>query len=692
MVGVVPLAYLTDVYECVASPKLFVLHLCIALACLGWLLQTRRGRNLRLVSTPLLLPALCWVGVGLLSAPSTAHPLDTFSELTNQAALLVLFFVVANTLTLEYLKPVLWASAGAGLTVALIGILQYHGLAFLDIPSAALPSATFGNRNFAAEYLVCAIPLSGLLFLTARRRAALLLSGVSATLMGVFLVYTRTRGAWVGLAGALLCLGGVLTFRPDLRRPVWEALRPEIDRPKRRAALGFLALFLALSALPAYRAIPILTGQGLPFFSEGRADLATTAASFLQKDAGMEYRLAAWGGTLRMVADHPLLGVGPGGWSRVYPAYDGGATTHAETFMNNPHNDYLWIASEYGLVGLGIYLWLLVAGLRCLLAMAQNQDPFHRIAAPFLALSLLAILGAAFFGFPKNEPSTTMFPYLIFGVAAGAARRERDKGMPIPRCPAGAYRGIALRLVPYLLLIVSLTAVDLSRRRLAFDHRLLVALSWGMPPANWNAVLDAVERALGYGTFRPRVLYVKGVALKNLGRNQEAEESFRKALIYDPHAWYVHAGLSSVCGEQGRLQEALIHGQTALSLCPDATEVRKSVGVIYYRLKDLDRAEQEFQIILRTKPKDPGVYLNLGNLHAARSQPDSAIVYYRQALSLDPKMPKVRLALGNVAYTLGCYQEALSAYRNFLALAGDDTTYVPFARERIIRIEAEAKK
>jgi tetratricopeptide (TPR) repeat protein len=461
-----------------------------------------------------------------------------------------------------------------------------------------------------------------------------------------------------------------------------------MSRPKQRIALGFLVLFLLLSALPARRAIPAITNQGLPFFSEGRADLAATAASFLQKDVGMEYRLAAWGGTLRMVADHPLLGVGPGGWSRVYPAYDGGATTHAETFMNNPHNDYLWIASEVGLIGLGIYLWFLVAGLRCLLKMAQNQDPFHRIAAPFLALSLLAILGDAFFGFPKNEPSTTMFPYLILGVAAGAVGRER--GMSIPRRPTGGYRGTALRLVPYLLLIVSLTAVDLSRRRLAFDHRLLVALSWGMPPANWDAVLDAAERALGYGTFRPRALYVKGIALKNLGRNQEAEESFRKALIYDPHAWYVHAGLSSVYGEQGRLQEALSHGQTALSLCPDATEVRKSVGVIYYRLKDLDRAEQEFRTILKTDLNDAGVYLNLGNLHAARSQPDSAIVYYRQALKRNPKLPKAHLALGNVAYSLGRHQEALSAYRTFLEFAGNDTAYAPFARERIARIEGQA--
>jgi tetratricopeptide (TPR) repeat protein len=333
-----------------------------------------------------------------------------------------------------------------------------------------------------------------------------------------------------------------------------------------------------------------------------------------------------------------------------------------------------------------VYLWLLAAAFRCLLEMARSPESFPRIPGLMLGLSLTAALGTAFFAFPKDQPPAAMFSFLIFGLAAGAVK----KGKP-PVLSSSAGRRIAFCLMPYLLLIISLTAVEVSRRRLAFDHRLLVALSWGMPPADWNAVLDSVERALGYGNFRPRSLYVKGVALKNLGRNPEAEAAFRQALACTPHAWYIHAGLSSACLEQGRLQEALAHGQTALSLCPDATEVRKSVGVIHYRLKDLDRAEQEFRAVLTTDPNDAGAYLNLGNLYAARGQPDSAMACYRQALGLNPKMPKVHFGLGNALYGKGLYREALSAYRAFLALSGDDTTHVRFARERIARCEEVIK-
>ncbi|MSS72227.1 MAG: hypothetical protein EXS64_12165 [Candidatus Latescibacteria bacterium] len=290
MVGVVPLVCLPGIFEYALLPRLFALHLCVALACLGWLLQTRWGRDLRPVSTPLTWPALCWAAVVLLSAPATTHPLDTLVEALNQMALLALFFVAAHTLTLRTLRPVLWASAGAGLAVSLIGILQYHGLAFLDIPSAALPSATFGNRNFAAMYLVCAAPLAGFLFLTARRRSARVLAGLSATLMSVYLVYTRTRSAWVGVVGALLCVGGWLAFRPDARRQALEAVRREMDRHRRNLTVGFLALFVALSALPAHRTIAATSRAGLPYLTESRADVVATATSLFQRDPGKRRR------------------------------------------------------------------------------------------------------------------------------------------------------------------------------------------------------------------------------------------------------------------------------------------------------------------------------------------------------------------------------------------------------------------
>lgn len=772
MICAVPLILPVGVYEPVYAPKFFALHLCIALACLGWLLQSRWGRNLRPISSPLLLPALCYMAVALLSAPATTHPLDTAVELLNQAALLILCCVAASALTFQGLRLVLGVSAGAGLVVGLLGILQYHDLAapvaallqvfqgygvtLFDIASAAPPSATFVNRNFAAEYLICAIPLAILSFLTARSRAALLGSGLSATLMGVLLVYTRTRAAWVGGIGALVCVGGLLAFWPGLRLPVLEALRSGLDRQKQRLALGFLILFLLLSSLPPRASV-------LP---QTKTDVAYTAMSIFQedneayRDHSRGERMAMWGTTLRMVADHPLIGVGPGGWKRIFAGYDRGTSISPITFPRWPHNDYIEIASEVGLIGLGVYLWFWAAGFYCLMKMAQGPDPFLRTAAPLFALSLLATLGDAFFAFPKAQPQAVMFPYLLMGIAAGATAGEKEKGMLVPRSPAEAYRGAAfLRLIPFLLLLVSLTAAALSWKRIGFDRHYLNALYLGKVRKDWPAFLAEVQRALDHGTFRPHLLFFKGIGLQNLERYPEAAEAYRQALVYTPYAWFAHAGLGSVYLQQGRLQDALTHCQTALSICPTALDVRSNLAMIYQQNGDFTRARQEIQAVLQANPQDARAYHYTGNLYAATNQLDSAAVSYERALRIDPTpqthtnladiyraqgrlrealphyqkairsfpdnpnilwglglaledsgqgqqaealyrraialrpdFPQAHFALGNALYASGNYGEARSAYRSFLDLWRGDPSYTRFAQEQLTRCEEKSRK
>lgn len=543
-----------------------------------------------------------------------------------------------------------------------------------------------------------------------------------------------------------MCVGGLLAFWPGVGPPVREALRARTDRPRRTLALGLLALFLALSVLPPLRSLPASQRQDARLPGT-KADVVSTAASILQGesrgDEGVAERLALWRGALRMVSDHPLLGVGPGGWVRMHPLYDRGATVTVSGYPRRPHNDYLWIASEYGLIGLGVHLWFLGAGFVCLLKMARGPEHFPRIVALMFALSLLSLLGAAFFGFPKEQAHTAMFPYLLFGVAAsGTTPRRIDLRARVS--------GPLLLIFP---LIISLGTIELDRRRISFERHFLRAFSGGVYSKNWQAVLTEAQRATQQGTFQSDVLFFKGLALQHLGRYAEAEGVYRQLLTYAPHAWYGHDGLGFVCLHQGpeRLGEALKHCQTAIALCPSAIYIRTNIGVIYQKMGNPDQAEKEFRAVLQATPGDVEAHLSLGSLYQSRGQLDSAAVHYEQALRTAPDMPLAHLnlahtylkqgrlqdafphfekalteypddpnihwglglaleaggrlkeaetsyrkvvalqphyaqghlVLGNVLYAQGSYQGALNAYRTFLAISQSDTTNVRFAKERV---------
>jgi O-antigen ligase len=74
-------------------------------------------------------------------------------------------------------------------------------------------------------------------------------------------------------------------------------------------------------------------------------------------DASNELRLRIWKAGLRMFIDHPILGVGAGQFQTAY------GTTYAgkqHVAWMNPHNLFLQVACELGLVGLIIFIYFLV--------------------------------------------------------------------------------------------------------------------------------------------------------------------------------------------------------------------------------------------------------------------------------------------------------------------------------------------
>jgi len=70
-------------------------------------------------------------------------------------------------------------------------------------------------------------------------------------------------------------------------------------------------------------------------------------------------RLAMLVGGLRLVGEHPVVGVGPGQVKRLYPAYAPPEALRRHT--SHLHNTPLQIAVERGLVGLGLWFWIFVA-------------------------------------------------------------------------------------------------------------------------------------------------------------------------------------------------------------------------------------------------------------------------------------------------------------------------------------------
>jgi putative inorganic carbon (HCO3(-)) transporter len=106
-------------------------------------------------------------------------------------------------------------------------------------------------------------------------------------------------------------------------------------------------------------------------------------------------RIAIYRHSLNMIKDHPLIGVGANTYMKNYkkykesPEYRGVITSD----YIYAHNNFLHMAAEIGLIGLGIFVWLLYKlFMECANIYRRLGDDFLKVVSLSLSASLIAFL------------------------------------------------------------------------------------------------------------------------------------------------------------------------------------------------------------------------------------------------------------------------------------------------------------
>jgi O-antigen ligase len=92
-----------------------------------------------------------------------------------------------------------------------------------------------------------------------------------------------------------------------------------------------------------------------------------------------QFRIVFWRNAVRMIHDHPILGVGTGGFLDGYLPYVQGVPGWKGDGTGDPHNQFLKILGEQGLVGFLAFLFFIGGALACPAPM-----PFRQLATAAL--------------------------------------------------------------------------------------------------------------------------------------------------------------------------------------------------------------------------------------------------------------------------------------------------------------------
>ena len=296
------------------------------------------------------------------------------------SALLSGYFLTVNLLrSRRQIGYAIGITSVSAAVISLLGILEYLlGAAkadWLDLSFfpdiAGRVTATFLNPNVLGEYLVMVIPFLLLPLLTGKNAGTRFLGVVMTGLGVVCLVFTWSRGAWLGfLAGLifLLLLNGTKS---------------------NSFLIGAVLLSpVLLSFLPSS-----VTGR---FLSIGNLS-----------DTSTLYRVGIWKNCFSMLGDWWYSGFGTGcpTFASLFPIYSGrAAAEHA-------HSLYLEILLEHGIIGFLLFLGILFLAAKGFFTfLHEKTDPRE---AELKTLSLVAFTGTVSF-LVQGLTDYTWYNYRIF--------------------------------------------------------------------------------------------------------------------------------------------------------------------------------------------------------------------------------------------------------------------------------------
>lgn len=281
--------------------------------------------------------------------------------------------------------------------------------------------STFGNPNFFGDFLVVMSPITLAAFMRTRKFKYLMLWA----LIALNVIWTGSKGAWLGLSV------GVLTI-----------------------AFLYVGYFSHAKKEKVRKIIFTMVGITVVLLSIGMY------VNVKKRTDSVSFRIFTWLSTLEMIDTHPALGTGIGTFYVTYPAWRRPQIFYIEgrhnTETDHPENEYLEVLYDEGIVGFGIFIWLVALSI---VISSKNLKSFTEVKEDKRAYYQLGLMTALIAQLAHNMVcvslrfvSSGVFLWLVIGLIMALnthnplpqqSRALPQGGNPFPK----GLRGLAQLLI-----------------------------------------------------------------------------------------------------------------------------------------------------------------------------------------------------------------------------------------------------
>lgn len=326
-------------------------------------------------------------------------------------------------------KALVYIVMGTALAAAVFGIARQtmqHQLGFgLPYLRPGVGYAQFINKNhfaFLAEMGI-GLTLGVIVWRGLPRERLLIVVGAIVILAGA-VVLANSRGGMLAVFSQIVFAGLLrLLVSPVKRHSREESRLNELTKSLRASLLVRVGLIVLLVVTIALGTIWI---GGAPLSASLEA-VPTEVGAPSDKSRWAVRRWDIWPATLKMIKDHPIAGVGFGGFWMAITRYHNAS---GEMVPQEAHNDYLEFLASGGLIALLIGAWFLYLYVQTLRArLRENSSRFVRAArcGALVGISGVAVHSVVDFGLHVPANAAVLVALLVISTSDLLRSKRRSR-------------------------------------------------------------------------------------------------------------------------------------------------------------------------------------------------------------------------------------------------------------------------
>src|SRR3989339_1767534 len=546
--------------------KLWVLESGLFIILITWIFNKINSERIYIKNSELNKPILIWLifSIFLYIISSNLHIAEL--ELYRVIICFLSFFVFSNIILKNGRKEILirfWLIGGF-LSVIYGLMTHYGGFWIITTPKVDRIFSTFGNPIFFASFLVVSFPFIIYIITLSSNFLNRFFWFIISLAFLISLFFTKSRAGWVGLGVSSLVL-------------IFNLLKTKKQK------IFFIIVFSIITAGFIYKTKNVWTRQ--------------------------QAHLLIWRDSLKMVSRNPLLGVGLGTFHINFPNYASEELKkiwpQMQNIVNDAHSEFVQILAETGIIGFGIFLWIIIIYFLQLNKFKKNINDKNKILLQNVGLaSVCGILVQNLFSVDMRFTISSFYLFTVIGITSSLPDNYE---VNININKNQKYFFAVILIAGIIFLEYNMVVKQYRSWNLVFRSKDFLNTKILNSDDQKKIVQKMIDSNPGDAQLYFKLGYLWANEIKtNKEAIQKAIEYFSKAADINPAienggAYNNLGNIYFTIGNRAMAKENYIR---AINVNPKLIDAHLNLGIAYYYDGKLKESVAEFEKVLQLEPKN----------------------------------------------------------------------------------------